>query len=372
MPDKDKFKEFFTSDLAHADVFNEKCYVPGEENRKKLDQHVADETNPHEVTWSQTGASPSPHGNAHHDPAFAQCPHGNECHDPDFLPASQAYVHPPTVQCNAITEQYVHPPTVQCDALTNATDTEIIIHGNQWHNPDFRAIQPTSISLRVGSTRDYTTLNAALAAASKFYPLYVRGGLDVNIVLDADYVETQGVYLRGIDLSYVSITSVGNATIIANVGGHLFQADYGARLPRIGCKFNMAGNGWDGLNVRNTSTAIIYEGGGILNAGQNGVTAWSGSSVRINGGIVTGAQANLRVGLAMCAASDATLTGGVVRGVLANRGKVSIVNSNCRRGAGDSTSDIYLINGSIVNAADSMGGCNISFNTLSNNGICFK
>ncbi len=375
MPDKDKFKEYFTSDLAHADVFNEKCFVPGEENRKKLDQHIADETNPHEVTWDQTGASPSPHNNDHHDPAYAECPHGNECHDPNFLPADTDLGAP----CPHGNECH-DPPFATLDDIPEIPEfpeipphVDFIVHGNEWHSPDFRAIQPTGIQFRVGATRDYTTLNAALAAASRLYPLYVREGLSITVLMDADYVERQGVDARGIDLSYIRIASVGNATITANVPSHLFQAYNGAKLPLITCKFNMGGKGHDGFHIRRTSSVVITSEGGILNAGDNGLAVYSGSTARANGSTITGAKvANISVGFATVTAQDATLTGGKQRGVFCNTSRLSVVDANCRMGVGNSSSDIYLTNGSIVQANGATGGCNVSFNALTSAGICFQ
>ena len=90
-----QFPLFETTDLAHADVFNEKVRTPGEAARTSLNQHRADETNPHNTSWDQVGGAPSPHGNDHHDPNFATeghnhdgtyapNPHDNTAHDPNF------------------------------------------------------------------------------------------------------------------------------------------------------------------------------------------------------------------------------------------------------------------------------------------------
>ena len=99
------FGEFFVTDLAHASVFNTKVRVPGEAVRATVNQHVADKTNPHDVTWDQTGAAeaahdhagtyaPTPHNNTHHSETYltaaaitgkADNPHGNAQHSPNMV-----------------------------------------------------------------------------------------------------------------------------------------------------------------------------------------------------------------------------------------------------------------------------------------------
>lgn len=90
------FPLFETSDKANASVFNTKVQEPGEALRLYAEEHVDDVlNNPHNVTWVQTGAAPSPHGNDHHDPDFLTAAditdfitdtqvHGNEKHNPNF------------------------------------------------------------------------------------------------------------------------------------------------------------------------------------------------------------------------------------------------------------------------------------------------
>jgi len=80
-----QFPLFETTDLAHADVFNEKVRTPGEAARTSLNQHRADETNPHNTTVEQVGGAPTPHNNTHHTVPYAECPHGDECHSEDYL-----------------------------------------------------------------------------------------------------------------------------------------------------------------------------------------------------------------------------------------------------------------------------------------------
>ncbi len=159
----DKFKEFLVSDLAHADVFNEKVYVPGEENRKKLDQHLADETNPHET--SMGNLVDNVHDNTYHNPNYAECPHGNECHDPDFLPLADAYVHPPTVQCNAI---------------TGFTDTEIIMHGNEWHTEEYCTDCGGGGEMAIHGNEYHNPNFADISVGDRTYYINNSGGSDSN------------------------------------------------------------------------------------------------------------------------------------------------------------------------------------------------
>ena len=72
-------------------------------------------------------------------------------------------------------------------------------------------------------------------------------------------------------------------------------------------------------------------------------------------------------------ALNATLTGAVTNGVLANiNARINVNGANCRKGVSDSSSDIAVGNGSIISAAGSTGGTSKTINVLDRDGVITK
>ena len=112
----------------------------------------------------------------------------------------------------------------------------------------------------------------------------------------------------------------------------------------------------DGCGVDNIACygSWIDASGGVsaVNAGRYGLLCQDGGKVN---------------------ARNAVLTGAATRGVSAVAGGSAIVNNaNCRKGASDSTTDIFVSDGSIIHAVGATGGTNITPLTLNVAGLIFK
>lgn len=152
--------------------------------------------------------------------------------------------------------------------------------------------------ITVGSGGDFATLNAALDAASRISPRYVRNGLAIEVRLLAGYVMQEQVMVYQRDLSFVKVTSVDSdngtpvtirrsaMTDVPNVSNWrpgvfpAFTAMNGGRLPAIGCQFEFdttgTGVGTVGIHVKEGGwcTVLRHADGKI----RNGVTkaGWRG------------------------------------------------------------------------------------------------
>ena len=140
------------------------------------------------------------------------------------------------------------------------------------------------ITVTVGSGGDYPTINAALEALSRKYPLYKKEGHTVEISLLSGFIMQEQVLLRGVDLSYITISSVSAEVVIdreyltENFRASAFPAfagDNSSKLPIINTLFNMNTTGdaagRDAFGLWDASTLVIKGNKGIKNAGGNGV-----------------------------------------------------------------------------------------------------
>ncbi len=76
--------------------------------------------------------------------------------------------------------------------------------------------QSADITVTVGSGGDYSTINAALAALSAYYPQYVAGGLSATVNLLTGYSVAEQLHVNGIDLGWITITGVDASTAVAS------------------------------------------------------------------------------------------------------------------------------------------------------------
>ena len=75
----------------------------------------------------------------------------------------------------------------------------------------------TNITVTVGSGGDYATINAALAALSKYYPLYVANGFTATINLLTGFVMNEQVIVNnGVDLGWITITGADASTNLSS------------------------------------------------------------------------------------------------------------------------------------------------------------
>lgn len=171
------------------------------------------------------------------------------------------------------------------------------------------------VLITVGPTGDYTTMNAALAAAKKYRPGYATKGITVEIRQEAEFVFAEQVFVVQDDLSYITVTSEGVTTnalgaeiviqrdaLISGNGGQsnnwrtgiypAWCAMRGAQLPFIRTLYDMdtsgTGEGTVGVYIFENSKGVIARGAGVKNSGYRGLyvdagdayvraTIWSGS-----------------------------------------------------------------------------------------------
>ena len=85
-----------------------------------------------------------------------------------------------------------------------------------------------NVLITVGNGGDFATLNEALKEASKYYPLYVNGGVTVEIRLLAGFVlDEPTIHIENLDLRYVVITGEDPITTVNYTGftGGTSEAD---------------------------------------------------------------------------------------------------------------------------------------------------
>ena len=147
-------------------------------------------------------------------------------------------------------------------------------------SPDpFRA---SDITLTVGAGGDHSTINSALTALSRLRPVYKKSGITATIRLLSGFTVSEQVLLSGIDLSWVTVTSVDpivavnpsaitTALISQDSVTPVFGGIDNAKLPNIGALFAYpdSGNGYaespkDGVAVANGSRVLFRPGAGVL------------------------------------------------------------------------------------------------------------
>lgn len=119
----------------------------------------------------------------------------------------------------------------------------------------------SAITVTVGSGGDYATINAALVGLTQQFPTYQSTAARATINILSGTQLTQQVIVDGIDLSWITITSV-DATVVENITGTvpsvtplasgtlsrpIFAAINGGRFPVIDIK----------IQVNNTTSGII-------------------------------------------------------------------------------------------------------------------
>ena len=222
----------------------------------------------------------------------------------------------------------------------------------------------SSVTLKVGSGEQFTTINAALGyAVKKYYPIFLSGGTKprVTIQLQAGFVMAEQVLVESLDLSWITITGVDAETVInrsalTTYWGESYPAFgvmNGGFLPIIGQLFNMdtsgAASGKHGILAFSNSRAIVLGGCGVKNAGTHGIFAVYGSTINAGGANASGAGTN---------------------GICAYNG--STINANGANASGAGTNGILAYRGSLINANGATGTLNQTKNTLTANGIIFQ
>lgn len=148
---------------------------------------------------------------------------------------------------------------------------------------------PVAQTFTIGAGKDYETINAALAGLSDRRPLYMSPQITTTLELATGFVMDEQVLADGVDLGWLSITSIDASVVITGssmepnllaVDGssvrYAFGADNGGVLPRINALFAVDGSGTltkrHGLVLVTGSRGYVGPGCGIRTAPNNGVT----------------------------------------------------------------------------------------------------
>lgn len=145
----------------------------------------------------------------------------------------------------------------------------------------------TDVVITVGSAGDYTTLNAALEAASRIRPQYIKGGDGaqpmVEVRMLSGFQMAEQVFLESVDMRHVIMTSeASSVTVVRSALTDLFETvhypAFGFRAsfaPIFGCLFSMNTSGTasfrSGIIAENGSTVVFQQGSdkGFRNAGRD-------------------------------------------------------------------------------------------------------
>ena len=165
----------------------------------------------------------------------------------------------------------------------------------------------------VGAGGDYSSINDAITAASRKYPVYRKGGITCEVRILSGTVIHEQIAVVGMDLSYITITSE-DATVGVNVDGFndcglnkhdlrepnvgaFIGGENGAGLPKVGTIFTVVQNTNSvqvcGYFANRSSKGVVLSGCGFDGFG-DGCISNNESSITIREGI---ARNNLRYGV---------------------------------------------------------------------------
>jgi hypothetical protein len=198
----------------------------------------------------------------------------------------------------------------------------------------------SNLTVTVGSTGDFPTINSALDYLQYFKPL---DGVNATITLKAGFVMAEQVFVIRQDLGWITIQGEDAQTTIrrsaltnvpeGTTSRPAFYANNGC-LPTIKQLFNMdttGVSGSTGIQLYYNSFAFITSGKGVKNAGASGLLVNNNSKAYANGADFS-------------YASD--------HGVVAdNTSSITFMNGNASyAGRSGTGSGIYATNGSIIQA----------------------
>ena len=261
---------------------------------------------------------------------------------------------------------------------------------------DFQATtaRSTNITVNVGTGQTYTTINQALKYLSGFYPLHKTPGVTATINLKAGFVMNEQVFVRGLNLGWITIVGEDAETIITHTalttafnGAHypVFGVDKGGTSPQVGqlFRFNVekVGFGKNGLMAFGAgSSANILDGAGFIGAGDIGIYGAAGSTINANGANVSNAGIS-----GIFAETGSTINAQNVNA--SNAGEIGIIATNAStinangafiQNQTTGTSRVRVTNGSHICASviDTTGGTvpvlSQTANTLTTNGIIYQ
>jgi hypothetical protein len=227
------------------------------------------------------------------------------------------------------------------------------------------SILTDNITVTVGTGGNYATINEALAYLTTRYPIYkTGGGVAATISLLTGYVMAEQVLVSGIDLGWITITSV-DATV------SITRSALITSLEGVYCAFGVADGGMlpiiDVLFVMDTSgtgsnkVGVFAHGGGsrvrILN--MKGVTAAGYVGFYARGGSIIDAY-------------GANASGAGTYGIYATQGaKIAAYGANAQMGASPAVTDFVVAMAGVIIKNSGTGGVSKTANTITTDGIIF-
>jgi hypothetical protein len=276
------------------------------------------------------------------------------------------------------------------------------------------SLQAADILVTVGTGGDYPTINAALEYLSKLQPVYDSAGITATINLLTGFTMAEQVLVRGLDLGWITITGADAETTITNTAltTNFTTADYGfdaypafgaskgGVLPRIDqlFRFDVANVGDSKLGIMAVgagSSADVFAGAGVNDAGAHGILADRSSTINASGANTSGAgtygiyatkgstinadsaDASGAGDRGIYAARGSTInaegadaSGAGNRGIVANDG--STINAEGADASGAGNRGIVANDGSTINAYAATGTLSQAINTVTGSGIIFQ
>ena len=192
-------------------------------------------------------------------------------------------------------------------------------------------------------------------------------------------------------MGWVTITGADAETTITNtaLSTNFTTADYGLDsypafgvskggvLPRINQLFrfdvaNVGGEKHGIMAVGAGSSADVFAGAGVNDAGTDGIRAYSGSTINATAADASGAGSTGIVASrgSTINADAANASGAGTDGILASEG--STINAQGANASGAGTNGISAVNGSTINAGAATGTLSQAINTVTGGGIIFQ
>lgn len=161
-----------------------------------------------------------------------------------------------------------------------------------------------STTISVGNSGYFNTISSALLYLSKFSPLANKTDIKVTLMLEAGFVMTEQVYLKNVNLGWVTIKSVDP---IVYVNSAAMSTDYfpldaenipaaflisGGTGATIGTAFEAdnaaypVADGFDGIHVRDSGSILILANCGFSNAKRSNLRASISGSISAEGAYV--------------------------------------------------------------------------------------
>ena len=244
--------------------------------------------------------------------------------------------------------------------------------------------QDANVTLTVGTTGQFSTLNDALKEAAKYRFLYESNGRAVNInILNDGWVMQEQVIANGIDLGFIRITSdqaqvtIDRASVTELAGlpdfagvtvkPAAFMGTNAVLLPRIACKFAMNATGTSldqcGILLMKGSRMVVEPLAGFHDCDGLGAhviygsslyateTEWSGNGVGGDAYFAGGVRGDW---IATLVLAEANVHDNVGQGIMANGGTLLTLRDGFCTGNGDDgvqggTGSILHLRGAQIN-----------------------